>query len=91
MIIHTIQFHEKIGKHSKIILNICFLELSEKYHTPKHAYIVLYTKTEVYRGIHYFSYFCSKHRLLVLVRTARRLHRGIYYFSYFCSMFLTEL
>ena len=24
----------------------------------------------VYRGIHYFSYFCSKHRLWVLVRTA---------------------
>ena len=30
----------------------------------------LYSKTGVYRGIHYFSYFCSKHRLWVLVRTA---------------------
>ena len=33
----------------------------------KHAYIILtplnpllYSKTGVYRGIHYFSYFCSK-------------------------------
>ena len=26
--------------------------------------------TGVYMGIHYFSYFCSKHRLWVLVRTA---------------------
>ena len=32
-----------------------------------HFYIV---KLGVYRGIHYFSYFCSKHRLWVLVRTA---------------------
>ena len=31
---------------------------------------LLYSKTGVYRGIHYFSYFCSKHRLWVLVRTA---------------------
>ena len=43
----------------------------------KHAYIILTpfnpllcSKTGVYRGIHYFSYFCSKHRLWVLVRTA---------------------
>ena len=43
----------------------------------KHTYIILtplnpllYSKTGVYRGIHYFSYFCSKHRLWVLVRTA---------------------
>ena len=43
----------------------------------KHAFIILtplnptlYSKTGVYRGIHYFSYFCSKHRLWVLVRTA---------------------
>ena len=28
------------------------------------------SKTGVYRGIHYFSYLCSKHRLWVLVRTA---------------------
>ena len=28
------------------------------------------SKTRVYSGIHYFSYFCSKHRLWVLVRTA---------------------
>ena len=35
----------------------------------KHAYIILtplnpllYSKTEVYRGIHYFSYFAQKHR-----------------------------
>ena len=42
----------------------------------KHACIILtplnptffYSKTGVYRGIHYFSYFCSKHRLWVLVR-----------------------
>ena len=43
----------------------------------KHAYVILtplnplsYCKTGVYRGTHYFSYFCSKHRLWVLVRTA---------------------
>ena len=43
----------------------------------KHAYIILtpfnpilYRKTGVYRGIHYFSYICSKHRLWVLVRGA---------------------
>ena len=44
----------------------------------KHAYIILtsetprsYSKTGAYRGgIHYFSYFCSKHNLRVLVRTA---------------------
>ena len=44
----------------------------------KHTYIILtplnpnfiYSKTGVYRGIHYFSIFCSKHRLWVLVRTA---------------------
>ena len=30
----------------------------------------LYSKSGVYRGIHYFSYFCSKHRLWVFVRTA---------------------
>ena len=30
----------------------------------------LYSKTGVHRGIHYFSYFCSKHRLWELVRTA---------------------
>ena len=37
----------------------------------------LYSKTGVYRGILYFSYFCSKHRLCVLVTTAslRRLKR----------------
>ena len=29
----------------------------------------LYTKTGVYRGIHYFSYFCSKHRMWVFIRT----------------------
>ena len=29
-----------------------------------------YSKTGVYRGKHYFSYFWSKHRLWVLVRTA---------------------
>ena len=43
----------------------------------KHTYLILtplkpilYSKTGVYRGIHYFSYFCSKHRLWVFVRTA---------------------
>ena len=43
----------------------------------KHTYIILtpetpllYSKTGVYRGIHYFSYFCSKHRFWVLVRIA---------------------
>ena len=30
---------------------------------------LLYSKTGVYRDIHYFSYFCSKHTLWVLVRT----------------------
>ena len=51
--------------------------LGKKVTSRKHAYIILtplnpllYSKTEVYRGIHYFSYFCSKHRLWVLVRTA---------------------
>ena len=42
----------------------------------KHTYIILtpsnptFIKTGVYRGIRYFSYFCSKHGLWVLVRTA---------------------
>ena len=42
----------------------------------RHAYIILtpfnllYSKTGVYRGIHYFSYFCSKTKIVVLVRTA---------------------
>ena len=43
----------------------------------KHAYIFdprkphfLYSKSGVYRGRHTFFYFCSKHRLWVLVRTA---------------------
>ena len=31
---------------------------------------LLYSKTWVYTGVHYFSYFCSKHILWVLVRTA---------------------
>ena len=31
---------------------------------------LLYSKTGVYRGMHYFSYFCSKHKFWVLVRTA---------------------
>ena len=38
-----------------------------------HTYIILtplYSKTGVYRGIHYFSYSTQKHRLWVLVRTA---------------------
>ena len=42
-----------------------------------YAYIILtpltpllYSKTGVYKGINSFSYFCSKHRLWVLVRTA---------------------
>ena len=46
-----------------------------RFTSRKLAYIILtpYTplllKTGIYRGIHYFSYFCSKHRLWVLVRT----------------------
>ena len=46
----------------------------------KHAYKILIplnptfiykcSKTGIYRGIHCFSYFCSKHRLWVLVRNA---------------------
>ena len=43
----------------------------------KHAFIILtplnpllYSKTGVYRGIHYFSYVAKKQRLWVLVRTA---------------------
>ena len=53
----------------------------------KHAYKILsslnptfISKTGVYRGRHYFSYFCSKHRLWVLVRTAstrRRLDEAV--------------
>ena len=31
---------------------------------------LLYSKTRVYSGIHYFSYFAKKHRLWVLIRTA---------------------
>ena len=31
---------------------------------------LLYSKTGVNKGIHYFSNFCSKHRLWVLIRTA---------------------
>ena len=31
---------------------------------------LLYSKTGVYRGIHYFSYFAKRHRLCVLIRTA---------------------
>ena len=47
------------------------------YSSRKHTYIILtlltpliYSRTGVYRGIYSFSYFCSKHRLWVLVRTA---------------------
>ena len=46
----------------------------------KHAYIMLtplnpllYNKTWVYRAVYYCSFFCSKHRLLVLVRSKHRL------------------
>ena len=53
------------------------LAISNSSASRKHAYIILrpetshlYSKTGVYRGIHYFSYFCSKHRLWVLIRTA---------------------
>ena len=46
--------------------------------SQKHIYIILtplnttffYSKTGVYSGIHYFSYFAKKHRLWVFVRTA---------------------
>ena len=61
-----------IGK----ILRVC---TGHAIQSRKHAYIIktlikknplLDSKTGVYRGIHYFSYFHSKHRLWVLVRTA---------------------
>ena len=52
-------------------LNKASLSLSLSY---KHARVnytpLLYSKTGVYRGIHYFLVFALKHRLLVLVRTA---------------------
>ena len=45
----------------------------------KHAYIILtplkpilYSKIGVYRGIHYFSYFCSKHRFGYSLEPPRR-------------------
>ena len=48
-----------------------------KYASRKHAYIILttfnpllYSKTGVYRVIHYFLASAQKHRLWVLVRTA---------------------
>ena len=48
-----------------------------EHHLTPHFYIVttpytplLYSKTGVYWGIHFFLIFASKHRLLVLVRTA---------------------
>ena len=42
-------------------MSVCFIPL----YTP-----LLYSKTGVYRGIHFFLIFASKHRLWVLVRTA---------------------
>ena len=35
-----------------------------------HCTSILYSNTGVYRGIHFFLIFASKHRLWVLVRTA---------------------
>ena len=48
----------------------CFITKTYLYNfdpLKPHFYI---EKTGVYRGVHYFSYFCSKNRLWVLVRTA---------------------
>ena len=61
----------------KIWLQITFPVDFCRISSRKPTYIMLtplnptfYNKTEVCRGIHYFSYFCSKHRLWVLVWTA---------------------
>ena len=55
-------------------LNLCPLDLWPDMllagPSQKHAYIILYSKTEIYRGIHYFSYFAKKYKLWALVRTA---------------------
>ena len=48
-------------------MSVCFIPL----YTP-----LLYSKTGVYRGLHYFLMFALKHILWVLVRTA-----AIYVFS----------
>ena len=43
--------------------------------TEQNPFVVLpllYSKTGVYRGIHYFSYFCSKHRLWYSLEPPRR-------------------
>ena len=74
-------FSLKFGSNVELIKMLCracssmiFFLISQK-----HAYIILtplnptfiYSKTGVYMGVHYFFYyFCSKHRLWVLVRTA---------------------
>ena len=58
--------HEVCSANKSKITNNCKLFLA-KHKSRKHAYIILtplnpslHSKTGVYRGINYFSYFCSK-------------------------------
>ena len=55
--------------------NVQFLVVKISIYLNRRVFVM--SKTGVYRGIHYFSYFCSKYRLWVLVRTtsARRFKR----------------
>ena len=53
-----------VGRHGRIHqenMSVCFIPP----YTP-----LLYSEIGVYSGIHIFSYFALKHKLLVLVRTA---------------------
>ena len=52
-----------IAQTAKRITKTCLYNFDHE--TP-----LLYSKTGFYRGLHYFSYFCIKYRLWVLVRTA---------------------
>ena len=53
-----------LGRRRDNIMQTCPCNVHPLY-TP-----LLYSKTVVYRGIHYFLIFALKHRLWVLVRTA---------------------
>ena len=67
------QFIMLIGKHFYIVLY-------PRFTSRKHTYMILtplrphflYSKTGVYRGIHYFSYFCLKHWLWNSLEPPRR-------------------
>ena len=62
----------KSAKNINVLYDITISGLlhREKRVPIKKTYLLLYSKTRVYRGIHYFLISAQKHRLWVLVRTA---------------------